>query len=299
MRRRLFGKRLKALREANGFTTLDAARAIGHETEDTYEHFEAGRRVPKYDTLDVLSRRIYDLDDKALAAFQTERAAASERSRWAKFGYPANATTYLGLEDDAAELRTVEHVVMPGMLQTECYMRRRLERGRPLTPETVRKRVTARLLRQERLTATEDPLQLVAVISEAALRWCAHEPEVGVLQLEHLVDLGQRDNVKIRILPFSVGLHPGMDGAFSVLHFPVIPVDDGEPDHASLLPPVLYVESVIGGNLIEDAPTVTRLDTLFGELRDQALDPNDSLDWITQLAEQHANNNDREIDGTA
>lgn len=269
--RALLGKRLEAHRKAAGLSPLDAARAIGDKTDVRIRHFGAGRRTPKFETVELLGQA-YGLDREATAELQAMRAAASARSRWAAFGLTENATTYMGLEEDASELRTVEHVIVPGTLQTEAYMRRQFALG-GLASEAVCKRVSARLLRQERLMG--DDLRLAVVISEAALQRCAHEPEVGVSQLECLVDQGQRPNIKIHVLRFGVGLHAGMDGAFSLLRFP-----------EGVLGDVAYVETVIGGQLIEDAPTVNRLDTLFGELHGQALDPNESLDWIAQLADK-------------
>lgn len=95
------------------------------------------------------------------------------------------------------------------------------------------------------------------------------------------MDRGQWPNIDIHVLPFDVGLHAGMDGAWSLLRFPAAPDD---PD-VNLLGDVAYVENVIGGQLNDEPPTVTRLDTLFDELRDLALGANESQDWIAQLVD--------------
>ena len=270
----VLGQRLEAHRNARNLSALDAARAIGDRTDIRVRHYEAGRRVPKYETVALLGQR-YGLTEEQVADLQAMREVAAARNHWARYQLPETASTYMGMEEDAIELRTVEHVTVPGILQTEAYTRRKLELG-GLAPVDVGKRVTARLQRQKRLaTDDESPLALFAVISEAALRRCAAEAEVGWLQLEHLKSLGQRPNVEVRVLPLDIGLHAGMDGGFSVLHF-----EEG------VLQDIAYVENVMGGHLNDEAPTVAALEMLFGKLRSQALDPNDSLDWIIQLAEQ-------------
>ncbi len=119
-------------------------------------------------------------------------------------------------------------------------------------------------------------IRLTAVISEAVLPRCAHEPGgVGIAQLDHLVSQAHQPNINIHVIPFRAGLHAGMDGAFSLLRFP-----------EGLLGDVAYEEAVSGGHLTDEAPAVTRLDTLFNELHDLALGANESLVVIAQLADE-------------
>ncbi len=44
-------------------------------------------------------------------------------------------------------------------------------------------------------------------------------------------------------------------------------------------------EYAVGGHAIDDPAVVSQLDTLFGELHSESLDPNESLAMIVQLAE--------------
>ena len=80
-------------------------------------------------------------------------------------------------------------------------------------------------------------------------------------------------NIELRVLPFNAGLDVGMNGPFSLLSFP----DD-------LLADVAYHEYPVGGHVIDDHAVVSQLDTLFSELRSQALGPDESLAMIAQLA---------------
>src|SRR6185369_5499244 len=77
--------------------------------------------------------------------------------------------------------------------------------------------VASRTTRQNALRRQD--LHFLAVIDEGVL----HRPiaERGVMrrQLRHLVDSAERPNVTIRVVPMRVGLHAGLQGAFSCLDF--------------------------------------------------------------------------------
>ncbi len=69
------------------------------------------------------------------------------------------------------------------------------------------------------------------MVDEAALRRPVGGPKVMRAQLERLIEASELPNVILQVLPFGVGAHPAMVGAFSVLRFA-----DQE------LPDVVYVE---------------------------------------------------------
>lgn len=131
----------------------------------------------------------------------------------------------------------------------------------------------ARMKRQARLDGP-DPLQLAIVISEAALQRCADRTTVGTDQLLYLHTQAQRPNIEVLVLPFSAGRHSSMSGSFTLLDFP-----DG------LLPITAYQEYAVGGHLIDDGGVVDQLDSIYNELRGQALGTDESLAMISELAE--------------
>ena len=55
------------------------------------------------------------------------------------------------------------------------------------------------------------------VLDEAVLHRPVGGSRVMVGQLCRLLDDGQRDNIDIRVLPFHVGAHPAVAGAFVLL----------------------------------------------------------------------------------
>jgi hypothetical protein len=74
------------------------------------------------------------------------------------------------------------------------------------------------MARQARLDG-ENPLELWAVVHEAALRQLVGGRDVMRSQLQHLLDLARQPNVKLQVLPYLAGAHPGMTSAFTIVSF--------------------------------------------------------------------------------
>lgn len=272
IRRRQLGMELARLREAAGISRAAAAAAIGCSAA-RIGHIEAGRNVPSKTDLIVLLRDHYKADETTLAVLEELRTEAGQRGWWSTYGLPEPMSAYIGLESDATSVRTFELELVPGLLQTEGYQLALYALIGRLTSKETDRRVAARIQRQRRLVDGE--LQLTAIVSQAVLERCAQHDTAGAAQLQQLADRAQLPNVELLVLPFNRGLHVGMNGPFSLLSFP----DD-------LLADIAYQEYAVGGHLIDDESVVSQLDTLFSKLRSQALDANESLAMVSELAEQ-------------
>jgi transcriptional regulator with XRE-family HTH domain len=264
------------LREAAGVSRVTASDEIGSSLA-RYGHFESGRNAPSKSDLVVLCQ-LYGVDKVTLAALEDLRKEASKRGWWSTYGLPEWLAAYIGLETDATSLRCLDLELIPGLLQTEQYMRRLLALGaRASAKESTKdldRRVAARLKRQDRLSGTENGLQLAAVVSESALERCARDETVAADQLQQLLVRAEWPNVELRVLPFNRGIHVGT-GPFSLLSFP-----------NQLLPDAAYQEYAVGGHVIEAQPVVAQLARLFDELRSQSLAADESLALVAQLAKR-------------
>jgi transcriptional regulator with XRE-family HTH domain len=272
IRRVQLGAELRRLREAAGMSRPEAAAAI-KTSKSRLAAIELGRNVVSYSELIVLLRDHYHGTEEQLVTLEEIREEASQRGWWSTYGLPESLSAYVGLESDASSLRCFDLENIPGLLQTEQYVRTLSTIDTRLSAKDVDRRIPARLRRQERLTGP-NPLQLTAVISEGALLRCARDKRLAAGQLARLIDVAGWPNIELRVLPFDLGLHVGMAGPFSLLSFP----DD-------LLPDIAYQEYIVGGHLIDDTAVVSQLTTLFSELRSQALGRNESLAMIAQLAD--------------
>jgi transcriptional regulator with XRE-family HTH domain len=269
IRRRQLGAALRQLRLDHGDTREQVAAVLGcSPTKVTY--MEAGRNAPSKTDLIVLLD-YYGASDR-LATLEGLRAEAGKRGWWSTARLPEWLATYTALENEAASVRCFELELIPGLLQHADYARAvHVLRGYA-NPEDLQRRVDARLRRQQRLTAP-DPLELSAVISQAALTRTAADPQVAAASLAHLLAAAKLPNVDIRILPFAAGLHSGLQGAFTLLSFP-----------QGLLPDAAWQEYALGGHVIDDAADVAALTRLYGEIRGQALGCDESLAMIADLA---------------
>lgn len=270
VRRLQLGIELERLRIAAGVSRPDAAAAIGC-SEARIGHIETGRNAPSKSDLIVLVARLYGADEATLAPLEELREEASKRGWWSTYRLPKWLAGYVGLEADAISLRCLDLEIIPGLLQTEQYMRRLYTLSDLPPAKDLDRHVRARLQRQDRLTGP-DPLQFSAVISEGALERCARDTAVAASQLAQLLDRASWPNIELRVLPFDLGLHVGT-GPFTLLTF---------PDH--LLADAAYQEYAVGGHIIDEPSVVARLATLFDELRSQSLGADESLAMIAQLA---------------
>ncbi len=188
---------------------------------------------------------------------------------------PAWFEGYLSLESEASRLLVYESEVVPGLLQTEDYAAEIL-RHSPYTalPDEAARAAELRRARQVRLTG-DDPVRLDAVINEGALRRVVGGPDVMRPQLSHLVDRAALDHVVFRVLPFAAGAHPGVDGSFTVLEFS----DPGDPR-------IVYLDRMTDSDYLEGLRDVAAYRHAHEQLRAAALPPEDSIEMVTELAEE-------------
>ena len=88
-------------------------------------------------------------------------------------------------------------------------------------------------------------------------------------QLEHLIELSQRPNVTIQIIPFQAGGHAVVGGSFSLLHF-------AEHD----LPDVVYLEQLHSAQYLDKPDTVAAYQGAMDLLCSTALNPASSRELL-------------------
>ena len=277
VQRMLVGARLRRLRTDSGLSRDQAAQTI-RASEWKIHRLENGQvGFKERDLIDLL--HLYQVTDPSeVADFLTLAREANTPGWWHHYGdvLPQWFRTYVDLESAATLIRTYEGQFVPGLLQTDDYIRA-VVRGAHLeeSGEEVGRRVRLRMARQTLLTRDQPP-RLWAVIDEAALRRPVGGPEVMRGQLERLIEATKLPNITLQLLPFNSGAHPAMVGSFAVLRFP----DQELPDVVYLehLTSALYLNKpdevdqylhVMEGICVRAAPpdqTVKLLDQILDEL---------------------------------
>lgn len=275
VRRRRLGQELRRLRELKGMTAEEVAERL-LVSQSKISRLENGRRsISQRDVRDLCG--VYEVEDHRIVDSLMQMAKDSRQQGWWHAFGDIPYSVYIGLETDAASLRVYEPQVVPGLLQTPAYAEALIQGALPETPTTdVEKRVQVRLRRQERISADE-PLRLWAVVDEAALRRAVGSRLIMREQLEQLVEQSQLPHVTVQILPFDMGAHPGLNGQYAILEF---------PDAADSS--VVYIEGVTSDLYLEKAHDVQKYSVMYEHLRAQALNAEQSRQFIADIAKEYA-----------
>lgn len=270
---RRLGKELLLLREAAGLTQEDVEiQTHGDVKASSVSRWESGSRTIQPWALRLLLS-IYQASDRfdELAAI---RAKAKQIGWWDEYreGVPDWFSGYVRLEAEASTVRAFNVSLVPGLLQTEAYHRAVMETAPDVSADEIAQRVAVRRIRQARLTS-DTPLGCWMIIAQAAIETVrALSPELADDQFKRLLDATELPNVNLQVLPFSAGLHPGLDGAFSIISFPT------DPD-------VAYLEQAASSLYVESPTGVSRYGRIFEHLMALSLDQRASRRMIEAAAD--------------
>jgi hypothetical protein len=178
-------------------------------------------------------------------------------------------------------MREFEGQLVPGLLQTEPYARAVLLAGtRALSATDTEARMAIRTKRQQ-LLEVDDPPELRIVLDEAVLWRRIGGVDVMVGQIEHLLAMGARPNIRIQLLPFGTGAHPALDGPFTLIDFPLPP--DGYPDN--IQPRLVYIESLMNAGYLEKSEEIIAYDEAWRDLCALAIAPDASAALLRTIAD--------------
>ncbi|TGN72270.1 XRE family transcriptional regulator [Streptomyces bauhiniae] len=184
---------------------------------------------------------------------------------------------YLGQEAVAAAVQNYENEFVPGLLQTEAYVRALPLPTQELSPAEIDKLVAVRMTRQEALHREDSPLKLTAIINESVLKRRVGNSAVMREQLGHIAELATSlPNVRIQVVPFDLGAHPGMNGAFTHLRF-----GDRSP-----FPPIVYLENRADAWVLRKPSDTDRYDETFTDLQAAAPGHTESVSMIHEAIKE-------------
>ncbi|GAA2086028.1 helix-turn-helix transcriptional regulator [Streptomyces albiaxialis] len=183
--------------------------------------------------------------------------------------YPDWFRPFVELEQDATEIWNFENQVIPGLLQSEEYARALFAAARlPNTDELV----AARMTRQD-ILGRNNRARLWIVIDENVLRRAVGGPALMARQLRVLLDAAEDSRTIVQVVPYEVGAHASMAGAFAGLTM------DAGAD-------VVYVDGRARGHVTAAPEHVADYRYAYDLLRADALSPKASLSMIAAAAKE-------------
>jgi transcriptional regulator with XRE-family HTH domain len=271
VRRRRLASELRRLREASQLTIDE----VGEKLEcsaSKISRIETGHvGVTPRDVRDMLE--LYAIDEDQREALVQLSREARKKGWWHAYNEVFTGS-FVGLESDASALHTFQALLVPGLLQTEDYMRAVIRAIRPDHGEDeVNKRVAGRVARQKMLTDPQPP-EYWAIIDEAVLHRTVGGPAIMRAQLLRLIEVSDLPHVTLQVVQFGAGAHAGMENPFLILGFP----EPADPD-------VVYVENTTSGSYLEEPSDVYRYTLMFDHLRASALNPAETLRMVRQAAD--------------
>jgi transcriptional regulator with XRE-family HTH domain len=276
VRRRRLAAELQRLRKDAGLTRDQVAEHAGCSPV-TITRIESATSAATV-ALVVMMLDLYKVTDERREALTQLARDARKRGWWYKVSgaIPEWVQSYVGLEEEAAIFQEYQSEFVPGLLQTGDYARA-VMRSAPVVPpdEELERRLSIRMKRQERVLERSDPPTMWFILNEAVIRRPVGGTKAMRDQLQRLIHLSETNHITIQILPFAAGVHPAMDGGFTILSFP----KPSDPD-------TVYVEYWQGSVYLEDPPEIDAYVLLFNHLRARALGPDQTRNLIAQAVQE-------------
>lgn len=173
------------------------------------------------------------------------------------YDVPSEFAHFIELESAASSIHIFELEYISGLFQTQEYLDG-LRANRPGTKGGADNGL--RLERQEAALNRADPPSIIYATTEAALRRQVGGPEVMRAQIQRLLEVDERDNIEISVVPFSAGAHPGMAGSYWIMYF----ADE-------VFPTTVYLESLHGSHYEEADKIVGHYEAVFQQTRQPPL----------------------------
>ena len=166
---------------------------------------------------------------------------------------------------------------VPALLQTADYARAVITGIAPKIDSAIlEQRIEVRLRRQQILDR-ETPPHYRALLDEAVLHRQVGGTSVMGEQLDKILHFARADKAIIQVIPFEAGAHASADSNFQLQEF-----------SDTSLPSIVFVEGLYS-NLYQERPAeIMRYREAIERLRDEALTPRESVNFIANIRKLHA-----------
>ncbi|TKA12656.1 helix-turn-helix domain-containing protein [Actinacidiphila oryziradicis] len=268
------GAELRKMRERAGMTAREAAIRIS-SNHVMLSHQEAGRSGTSEDRIRRLAG-VYSCDDDAL--IDALAAMANERGKgWWEESRGILAQSLLDLtelEHHATFVRTYQVVHIPGLFQTEEYMRAVFNLSASQLSAADRDAQIEHRLRRQRIIEPEVRVPHLAIIHEAALHMRFGGRKVARAQLDRVLELSHRENVTVRVVAYDAEGFMGAGNPLMYVGGPVPQLDTVQLD---------AVHDIL---LLDAEAQLAKYRNLLDRMEKMSLTAEGARDFIHRMAQQ-------------
>ncbi|PZS31390.1 MAG: transcriptional regulator [Pseudonocardiales bacterium] len=274
LRAQWLGRHLRVLREEAGLTLKDTATFLQRDPSTVSRIETAEYSIRRPEVLGLLD--FYNVSDgRRRATLMKLGEEVWQKDWWDQYVDERGKqfANFVWLEARASDIQSFDNVVVPGLLQTQEYAEAIMRAADPDSAEAqIQSWIDLRMRRQEVLDRA-DPPQITMLLDESVLRRQVGSAALSRRQLEHLLVSADRPRVSLRVLPLTIGLHPGATAAFVIF---------GMPDP---YPEIGYVEALAGALYLEPPETEPLL-RAYERVDRHALNPAESVRLIARVAKE-------------
>jgi transcriptional regulator with XRE-family HTH domain len=269
------GWKLRELREHASLTQKEVAAHTGW-SQGRITDIESGKSGIPPHRLEVLLN-LYEADETSRKHCHEQALLADGRAPrdTLRTRFQGDMQLVIDMELSAATRWEHASMIVPGLLQTEAYMRNLFRAYRPSLPEDkIEQDVTDRLERQAVLDNADQ--QFWFVIDEAALQRLENiRGSRAVLQeqIEQLANAVDRPNIEIQVVPFRHGYYVGQEVDYTIFGY-----DTNPPVH------LVYLETYDDRDTLHDATKVGKYLTLWEHQKAAGLGPEQTRSFLRAMA---------------
>ncbi len=274
---------LNRLKAASGKKDAEAADHLGNQASKINRILLGQSKASVGDAMALA--RFYGATEEHVEVIADLARKLGKRGDWGGYEnvFAESMRLRLDLERASSRMRQYQTEIIPGLLQTEHYIRALHEAPHPfgLTYD-VEHAVAARRERQSILHRVDKGKTISFVLSESCLRCLPKADDEKLIreQLAHLTEIAELPNVQLQVLPFN----PVSPVTYRALSFTLLHVPG--PGIASPLD-FAFLEQYNESRYIDKYEQVEAYEQLWGYLQAAALAPKDSIEFIGKVAGEY------------
>lgn len=271
---RALGVALRQAREKKGLVLRTLAAEINRDP-GALSRWETGDRTPKPEQVAQILTHLAVHGERYEEIMTL--AYRTDESMWMATTLPEQRqqmTAYVDWEQNACRIVEVAPLLVPGLLQTDDYIRAIMTADVP--PDEITSRFKQRIGRRNVITKGK-PANLLVLLGQNVLNQDVGGSQVTARQIQYLLEMARRPNIELRIMPSHCGWHPGLEGEFALIE-----VDRGGPRPAS----IVFVGNRRSVLMLHEPADVGAYKRAIDQIMRIALSPDSSANFVADLGKR-------------